>query len=476
MNTPLFHALKKHALKHPVSFHVPGHKYGNTFNREGYSFYKELLKLDATEITGLDDLHDPGGPILEAMELAADFYGVRKTYFLVNGTTAGNLAMILAAVKENEVVLVQRNSHKSILHALELAGAWPVFLSPDYDDGLQAAASVTESVIAEALELYPEAKALVLTSPNYYGAAADLSGIVKMAHAKNIPVLVDEAHGAHFTLGAPFPTSALEAGADIAVHSAHKTLPAMTMGSYLHFNSRLVDEERMAYYLNVLQSSSPSYPIMASLDLARAYLQEIKEAGRLPGILAAVHQTREDLARLPGLSLMKPALPNLKADPLKAAVKSVRGLSGFRVQEIFEDSGFYGELAEQGHFLLVLPLDEWNPFDERYGILWENLSQEKGSGKEADPLAPSVSGDAISPLPVSYAGLKKRKVKVLPFHMAAGRLSAEAVVPYPPGIPLLARGEVVNPDHLRQAERLMEHGTQLQGGRHLAEKRLAVYE
>jgi len=160
---------------------------------------------------------------------------------------------------------VQRNSHKSILNGIRLAKATPVFLTPEFDRQLGLATAVNETTLREALIAYPEAKAVILTHPNYYGVTSDLSSLIELAHRKKYLYFVDEAHGAHFVLGEPFPRSALAEGADIVVHSAHKTLPAMTMASFLHYNSKLVDKETLEMYLQMLQSSSPSYPLMASL-------------------------------------------------------------------------------------------------------------------------------------------------------------------------------------------------------------------
>ena len=269
---PLYEALLQHAQKKTISFHVPGHKDGQVFQTEVASIFQPLLSIDLTELTGLDDLHSPDGPILEAEKLLADLYQVKESYFLVNGSTAGNLAMIMAACDEDQIVLVQRNCHKSVLHAIQLAKAKPIFLEPEYKTDWKIAASVHYDTVKKALQLYPEAKALILTYPNYYGIAYDIKAMVGLAHQQDIPVLVDEAHGAHFIIGKPFPPSSAALGADIVVQSAHKTLPAMTMGSYLHFNSKLIDVNKVKDYLHIFQSSSPSYPIMASLDLARGYL------------------------------------------------------------------------------------------------------------------------------------------------------------------------------------------------------------
>src|SRR5574342_473859 len=191
--TPLFDQLIKHNQKSPISFHVPGHKFGEVFLEKGQSFFSDILKLDATEITGLDDLHSPEGVILEAEELLADLYRTQKSFFLINGSTVGNLSMILSAINENDLVLVQRNSHKSIMNGIKLAKANPVFISPDFNMEYKVAGGLNIDDIKSAINQYPDAKALILTYPNYYGLTYDLKSIIDLAHTHGIPVLVDEA-------------------------------------------------------------------------------------------------------------------------------------------------------------------------------------------------------------------------------------------------------------------------------------------
>jgi len=237
--TPLYSALSKHKNQNPISFHVPGHKNGALFPEIASKDFDHILKLDVTELTGLDDLHDAEGVIAQAEELTADLYGVLHSSFLINGSTVGNIAMILGTCSKGDRVLVQRNSHKSIINGLQLAEVQPIFISPEYDDLIKVPTGVSFHSVKKGIEEYPDTKAIIVTYPNYYGHAIELRSILELAHERNIPVLVDEAHGAHFILEG-FPESAVTLGADIVIHSAHKTLPAMTMGSFLHFNSRII--------------------------------------------------------------------------------------------------------------------------------------------------------------------------------------------------------------------------------------------
>jgi arginine/lysine/ornithine decarboxylase len=258
--------------------------------------------------------------------------------------------MVMTVCEEDSFVLVQRNCHKSILNALKFAQVHPIFIEPEFDDVWKIAVGVSLQTVREAIELYPNAKAVILTYPNYYGMVNDLKGIVTLAHQHHIPVLVDEAHGAHFILGDSFPTSAVQLGADLVVQSAHKTLPAMTMGSYLHFNSKVIQIDNVIDYLRIFQSSSPSYPIMASLDLARNYLATYSRKD-IDYLLKEIHHFKEELSEIPGIRVLK-----YTGDPLKVTIQSVCGLSGFTLQRKMEELGVFTELADPNNVLFVLPL------------------------------------------------------------------------------------------------------------------------
>ena len=296
--TPLFTKLQQFASGNPLSFHVPGHKNGQVFPEHGATCYSPLLKLDMTELPELDDLHAPKGVIAQAQQLAKQFFQSEETFFLVGGSTSGNLAMILATCKADDYVIVQRNCHKSIMNGLELAGAKPVFLAPEFDERTNRYTCPSYETMEKAIRKYPEAKAVIVTYPDYFGQTFPLKKMIELADRHEIPVLVDEAHGVHFSLGKPFPPSALTLGADIVVQSAHKMAPAMTMSAYLHVNSKFVSKEKVAHYLQMIQSSSPSYPLMASLDLARYYLANFSERD-MDALLKSVKRVRRHFIRNP---------------------------------------------------------------------------------------------------------------------------------------------------------------------------------
>ncbi|KXG08287.1 Arginine decarboxylase [Anoxybacillus sp. P3H1B] len=471
--TPLYTALKKHFSVHPISFHVPGHKYGNVFLNESKKHYKHLLRIDVTELNGLDDLHQPESVIAAAQRLTAELYGVDETFFLINGSTVGNLAMIFATCEENEPVIVQRNCHKSIIHALQLVGAVPVFLSPQFDDEVKVASYVSNEAIKQAIEAYPNAKALILTNPNYYGMAVDLKEAVSMAHRYGIPVLVDEAHGAHFILGDPFPSTAITYGADVVVQSAHKTLPAMTMGSYLHVNSSLVDIEKLHHFLRIFQSSSPSYPIMASLDLARSYLAHlsIEEIGH---IQAQVSLFKKALNGIEGIAVVESTDPCVMTDLLKITVQTRSSLSGYELQRCLEQAGIFTELADPLNVLFVYPLALFENLEEIIEKIKKAFSGLHRCDRSLDSVSPISFAAASEVIP--YSSLKKRNRKFVHVEQAEGLIAAETIIPYPPGIPLLIIGEIINGEHIASLLELRQYGSHFQGGKRLDFHQIEVFE
>ncbi|WP_243388480.1 aminotransferase class I/II-fold pyridoxal phosphate-dependent enzyme [Bacillus kexueae] len=466
--TPLFDVLKKHQTSSPISFHVPGHKNGTFFHEKGERFFSEILKIDLTEITNLDDLHAPEGAIKEAQSLAAHSYGVQSTYFLVNGSTVGNLAMIMSCCQDGDIVLVQRNCHKSIIHGILLSGAIPVYLSPNVDEELLVPSYVSTETVRKAIDLYPDAKAIILTNPNYYGLSyTELNKIVEVAHRRNIPVLVDEAHGAHFPFSNLFPNSSISAGADIVVQSAHKTLPALTMGAYLHFNSERVDESELKKYLTILQSSSPSYLIMASLDLARAYMDNLDDTVVAEGL----ERLTDAIDKIEGIEIVRSKDLHIDQDPLKVTVRSTNGLSGFDLQHLLERQGIFTELADPNNVLFVLPLIVNQAYMSRLNNLkMDQLSFEKKKEVNFFSAEPSIS------MGVSSKQLRNKKKCLISLEQAIGKTSAEMIVPYPPGIPLLMEGEQITKDHIHQIRHLLSLNGKIQGGDQLKNNAIYIYE
>ncbi|WP_232726029.1 aminotransferase class I/II-fold pyridoxal phosphate-dependent enzyme [Bacillus sp. FJAT-42315] len=464
---PLMEALQRHIDQKTLSFHVPGHKGGQVWmDGVAADFYK-FLAYDQTEISDLDDFHSPEGCIEEAQRLLIDLYQTKKSYFLVNGSTVGNLAMVLSVCEEGDLIFVQRNCHKSILNACKLAKVTPVFLEPEYDASFKVASGVSLDTVEQAYKQYDSVKAIVLTYPNYYGMATDIEQVIKVAQENGSFVLVDEAHGPHFVLGEPFPNSSLQWGADLVVHSAHKMLPAMTMGSFLHMNSSRVSLEKLEFYLQALQSSSPSYPIMASLDVARAFL-----AGFSYEDVAFTLEMKTILAeRLQGKGL-EVLLPD---DPLKLLLRK-QGYTGYELQSHLEAAGVYSELSDASQVLCTLPLLKAGSSD------YIELAKRKIDGltlydkpSACEVIDYTSSLKKTSMLMISYKEQEKLPRVWIPLTEAVGEIAAETVIPYPPGIPLLIAGEQIAFEQIATLTNLLAQHVHIQGGQQLNTKRIAVY-
>ncbi len=457
LHTPLLDRLKEHYDRQVFSFHVPGHKYGELWSDK--MLKKDLLHLDATELSGLDDLHDPSGVIKEAQDQTARFYQADRSYFLVNGTTVGNLAMILATCRKGSIVLVQRNCHKSIMNAIRLAEARPVFLTPEVDASTGVTTGVTLESVEEAFKLYDAIDAVVLTNPNYYGMTQDLTSIIAYAHEQECPVVVDEAHGAHFGIGSPFPPSSLSMGADVVVQSAHKTLPAMTMASFLHFKSSLVDPLDLEDKLQLLQSSSPSYVLMASLDYARGYLESL-EPRDIEQIISSINELKDRLKIVPQIEVVQASNGCAYHDPLKLVMQSRTKLSGYELQKVLEQIGIYTELADPFNVLFVLPLSRLEKIDHLVKLIKETLASYEVVNDRL-PMHVNYKLPAVAEIDLKKSSQQEQK-KVL-LTDAVGKVSAETIIPYPPGIPILLKGERITKDHIEYCSFLIEQKARFQG-------------
>lgn len=254
-------------------FHMPGHKrnYKDSPLAAAYG-------MDITEIEGFDNLHHPEGIILEAEKNASMLYGSEETFFLINGSTCGLLSGIFALTHEKDTILVARNSHKAVYNGIELRQLHCIYLYPSVDKNLGICKGISAEAVSEQLERHPEIKAVIITSPTYEGILSELDGIVKTAHEKGVPVIVDEAHGAHLGLSPDVPKGAIAAGADLVIHSIHKTLPSFTQTALLHVQGDLADRDRIKKYLAIFQTSSPSYLLMTGIDECIRYLQKNKES------------------------------------------------------------------------------------------------------------------------------------------------------------------------------------------------------
>jgi arginine/lysine/ornithine decarboxylase len=471
---PLFESLLKHRERSAAGFHVPGHKSGKGIDPQAAAWLGNVCAVDLTELTGLDDLHHPEGVIREAERLAAACFGAEETFFLVGGSTVGNLALLLTVCEPGDLIVVQRNAHKSVIHGLMLAGARAVFVHPRRDRESGLATGIDPAAVERALEQYPEAKAVFITNPNYYGMGVDVAAVAEAAHARGKPLLVDEAHGAHFGFHPEVPPSAMSCGADAAVQSTHKMLTAMTMGAMLHVQGPRIDRDALRVRLAMLQTSSPSYPIMASLDLARRQMDTEGRAFLERG-LAAVARFDRGLRERPWFGRIgaSPSAAYVTSDPFKRAVFDATGtLTGFELMRALERHGVFAEMADSRHVLFAFsPASDIRDADVLLDAL-DRVRGEYGLERPAARLAAEPADDDDWPrpddisAPVRFGLLAAGRtpaVESVPLERAAGRLAAEIVVPYPPGIPLLYPGEPIDARTVERLARLAGYGAKFQG-------------
>jgi arginine/lysine/ornithine decarboxylase len=479
-HAPLFDALVRHAKRKPYPFHVPGHKMGNSFDREGKKWFQSILSIDMTEISGLDDLHQPEGIIAEAQSLAAEAFWADETRFLIGGSTVGNMALIMAVCRPGDKIIVQRNCHKSVYHGLILARANPIFIVPAVDLATGAAAGLRREDVERTLQEHPDAKAVFLTNPTYYGMGIELAKMAAAVHRFHIPLLVDEAHGAHYGFHPALPPSAMQCGADAAVQSTHKMAASLTMSSMLHIQGSRIDRDRLSRALAMIQSSSPSYPLLASLDLARRHM--VFEAEQeFDRVLPLLERLRERIAALPWLQAAALTESSVYStlDPLKLMLcLRTDTMTGFQLRSLMEEQGIFPELADSGHVLLAASTGTSSQDVERVWQLLESVTPPSLPEAElccrTDPanayvrsrsagtggvLASSFLREQAMPMHEALDA-EKRAVSLAE---AEGKISAEMVIPYPPGIPLVVPGERIDVQLLSllrtlRAERTRFHG------------------
>ncbi|MBX6394423.1 MAG: aminotransferase class I/II-fold pyridoxal phosphate-dependent enzyme [Alicyclobacillaceae bacterium] len=495
MAAPLWEALLRHISGRPRPWHVPGHKMGRGAPPELIRWMGPGLRLDLTELPGLDDLHEPEGAIAEAQALAAQAAGADETFFLVGGSTAGNLAMLLAACRPGETVLIARNAHKSVIHGLALAGAEAVAVAPEWDGEVGVACGVSVEAVCRMLEAHPGVRTVLVTSPTYHGVCSDLAAIAEVVHRRGGLLLVDEAHGAHFPFVPGSPPTALSCGADAAVQSWHKTAGSLTQSAMLHVRGERLDRDRLRQALTMIQSSSPSYLLMASLDLAREWMTG--EGGtRLVEAATELAKLRLDLAGVPILAVLsedrvrRAAAPFLDGTRLTVGV-APSGRTGSQWEEALRRRGVWAELVEPTAVTLVAgPGDDGRSVGRLAEVLWDVVREmgedrERGEahqwvGRQKEAMEwlvllqrlweETAGGEPIRPF------LWNAPVRWVPAEQAVGRISARAVIPYPPGIPLLLPGERVRPLHVELLKLGRDLSVRFQGLKADGDRMLAVVE
>ena len=465
--TPLFNALMEYVNRDTLPFHVPGHKKGIGIDSE----FKELIgdnpfKIDVTVFKLVDSLHHPNGPIKKAQELAADAYGAKASFFSIHGTSGAIQAMILSVVKDGDKIIVPRNVHKSVTSGIILSGAIPIFVEPEIDKKLGIAHGVTPETIERTLKENPDAKAVLIINPTYYGVATDIKKIADIVHSYDIPLIVDEAHGPHLAFSNKLPMSAIEAGADICAQSTHKIIGSLTQGSLLHINSKYVNPKKLQQILNLLQTTSPSYILMASLDCARRQIAlEGKEL--LDKAIELCKYTRNEINKIPGFYcfgeeiLGKPG--SYAFDPTKLTISSRDlGITGFELDTILADK--YHIQMELSDFYNVLAVgsfgDTKEGMDKLINALKEISNEYYGNREPIQDFLdiPTIPKKILNPREAFYSN----KISV-PLKESIGKISGEFLLAYPPGIPVLCPGEEITREVIEYVNDLKRANLYVQG-------------
>ena len=438
--TPLVDALKNFDKISPAYFCIPSHHRGKGASSSFTEvFGKTVLKYDLTETPLTDDLHEADGAIKEAESLASELFGSDLTFFLVNGTTCANEAMIISSVCEGEKILVARNCHKSVLMGLIISGASPVYIEPEISGVFSAFGSISPEKVELAFKNHPDIKAFILTSPTYYGIGSDLQKIADICHSHGALLLVDEAHGSHFAFSDKLPKTALSCGADMVSQSTHKTLNSMTQSSMLHVKGSLVDISKVDAALKIVQSTSPSYILMASLDAARqnAALNGRTAVCRMLDITSYI---RSALSSIDGVSCPENVDGNevFSFDKTRI-IFSVKGISGFSLSEILlEKYNICCEMADNYNVVSIIgSSDSYEDADRLINAVKETAAT-VNSGKIKEFSLPPMPPIAMTPRKAFFAKSTRTN-----FKDSVGKVSAEMIAPYPPGIPVIYPGEVI---------------------------------
>ena len=450
--------------------------------------------IDITEIDGFDDLHHAGGILRDAQERAAKVYGADETHFLINGSSVGILSAVAGVTKRGDTVLVARNCHKSVYHAIYMNGLRPVYLMPGFNSSVQLNTEVSAEDVKAALAREPKICAVIIVSPTYDGIVSDVEAIAGAVHDKGIPLIVDEAHGAHFGFHPYFPGHANAKGADIVIHSLHKTLPSLTQTALLHMNGGIVRRERVREYLHMLQSSSPSYVLMASIDACVDLLENRREElfGPYAEELSRLRRKLKGLRRL--------YVADMEGnDPSKIIISTKNtGLTGRQLyQRLLEGYHLQMEMAAGTYVLAMTSAGDTKEgfkrleealFDidrmldgasaeasVRNGLDCEpGCASECGAGAETDakssdiPCLPKpdvvyISSDMENILDSLRKNTGAGKTECLSWKDSVGRVAAEYAYLYPPGCPLIVPGERVSQETADVLQWYYERGYTIEG-------------
>ena len=473
-NAPIYEALERLRKMRVVPFDVPGHKRGRGNPELARLLGEKCMSMDVNSMKPLDNLCHPVSVIRQAEELAAEAFGAAHAFLMVGGTTSAVQAMVLSVAKRGEKIILPRNVHRSVIGAMVLCGAVPVYVNPQCNDRLGIPLGMRVEDVKKAIEENPDAKAVLVNNPTYYGICSDIKSIVKLAHDHGMYCLADEAHGTHFYFSDQLPVSAMEAGADMAAVSMHKSGGSLTQSSLLLLGPNM-SEGYVRQIINLTQTTSGSYLLLSSLDISRRNLA-LRGKETFEKLRSYAKYARAEINDIGGYYAFCRELINGNSvydfDVTKLAVHTLDvGLAGIEVYDLLRDEyDIQIEFGDFGNFLAYLSIGDRKQDIERLVSALAEISRRFGKEKvnlmTQEYVDPQV---AVSPQDAFYADKEKVELKDAP-----GRISGEFVMCYPPGIPILAPGERVTQEIREHIEYAREKGCTLTGAEDLEIRHLNV--
>lgn len=473
-SAPIYEALEKFKKMRVVPFDVPGHKRGRGNPELAALLGEKCVNMDVNSMKPLDNLCHPISVIRDAEILAAEAFGATHAFLMVGGTTSAVQSMVLSVVKSGEKIILPRNVHRSVMGAIVLCGAVPVYVNPECDPKLGIPLGMSVSAVERAIKANPDAKAILVNNPTYYGICSDLRSIVKIAHEHNMLCLADEAHGTHFYFGENLPVSAMAAGADMAAVSMHKSGGSLTQSSLLLAGPSM-SEGHIRQIINLTQTTSGSYLLLSSLDISRRNLA-LRGKEAFAGVVSLAEYARSEINDIGGYYAYSKELINgdsiFDFDTTKLSVHTLDiGLAGIEVYDLLRDEyDIQIEFGDLGNILAYISIgDRLRDIERLVGALAEvkrRFGKSKAGLMTQEYIEPEL---AVSPQAAFYADKES-----LPIEETEGRICSEFVMCYPPGIPILAPGERITRRILDYISYAKEKGCSMTGPEDAAIERLNV--
>ena len=484
MEQPILSGLTAYNTEGCYPWHMPGHK--RRLNTIFPDIVENPFSIDVTEVGDLDEFHDPHGIISEAMNRAAEVYGSHKSYYLVNGSTCGIMAALSAVCRPGDKLVVARNCHKSVYNAIRLLQLRPIYIMPEWNEELGMFGGVSPEQVRKMVKQYTDAKCVMLVSPTYEGVVSDVEKIAKIVHKAGVPLIVDEAHGAHFefmsnvnetistTNYKNIPNPAIRLGADIVIESLHKTLPAMTQCAILHEKSNIVDTERLEEYLSIYQSTSPSYVFLATTEaciekmnyerdgLFIIYKELLSEYRKRFAQLSHIHLVEES-------DFKKQSACGYDDGKLVFSVKDcgyerdgeIIAMTGTKLGTILQEE--YGQMMEMAAGNYVIAMTSVADSKEAFESLYLAMESIDAQLTDVEQSADTILYKTLPEHKMNIAEAREHKRVDIPFEDAIGKISGSYIYVYPPGIPIVTPGEVLSLGVMQEIKAAMDSDLNIKG-------------